>query len=350
MLKTFTNSLKIPVFQRLLVVVALLHLLLQLTVWLPNHWQRTDRNRDVPVYHLAALASAEGKPLYYPHPEVGPRVPYWEGYTAKHWYLYPPHFAASLVPLATTFEYQEFARLWHLPLLLAFWIYATCLSYLATGGTSFKNILIAGLLLALTPGSMRAMSLGNIDTIMYALFGLALVTKKPGIPLALSTVIKPYTVYFLALSSWRNGRRTWLPALATISAIFVFGVVTCGFDAYVEWFRYTMPVLSQGSFFLPNISLSFLLLRLACWLGWECPLGPLPFWIQTLFTFISIAAPTAAIWFTRKLQPKLQFALVTVIAVLFSPYCLITYLPLILAPLAISWRLVNSSRLESINL
>lgn len=344
----FIGLLKTPVFKRLLMAVALLHLLGQLTVWLPNHWQRTDLDRDVPVYHLAALASAEGKPLYYPHPGVGPRVPYWEGYTIKHWYLYPPHFAASLAPMATAFGYEEFARLWYLPLLLAFWIYSACLCHLATGQASLKNILIAGLILALTPGSMRAMSLGNIDPIMYALFGLALVTNRPGIPLALSTVIKPYTIYFLALSSWHNGRRTWLPALVVMSIVFTFGILTSGFEAYLDWFRYTLPALSQGSFFLPNISLSFLLLRLACWLGWECPIGPLPFWPQACFTVISIAAPAATIWLTRKLQDKLQFALVTVAAVFFSPYCLITYLPLALAPLAILWRRANSPTLASI--
>ena len=309
--------------------------------WFPRQWERTDIDRDIPLYYMAAKAVRENRPLYYDKPGLGPRE-FWSVFqqrypTHAYWYFYAPHFAVAISPLARL-SYVGFCRVWYLILFASFWLYAVCLCRLATGRLSLSGILIAGLLIGISPGTKYSMGLGNVDPLLYALFGLALAANRRGVPLALGMLIKPYFLYFLALAAYREGRKVYVPAVAVIIAALTSGILACGFHSYMDWARYALSPLSQGTFEPGNISLSFALLRLATFLGWQCPTGPLAPLPHAYLVIMAIAMPIVAIWITRRMDKLAQYSIVTISAVLFSPYCLLSYFPLLLAPGALLWR------------
>jgi hypothetical protein len=321
---------------------ALLHLLMQLMVFLPTHWGRTDVHRDVTYVYTAAERVRTGQPLYWPwadygphvHTEAGPPYPF-----DRH--PYPPPLATVLAP-ATTLPFATFARLWYVPLLLAFWVYAWCLARLALERADVWRVVIVGLILSLFPGTYRVLSLGQVDPILWALFGLAMVVPAlRGAAFAASAAVKLYAGWPLLFAVKREGRRVLLPAAAVFAAAFLVSGVTLGFDIFFTWTRYMLPVISQGTFNADNVSISFAGLRLARLLGWDYVPGPLPLAARMYLTVVGIAAPLAAGWLTRSARATVQYSLVGCAAVLFAPLCWSSYLPLLLVPMAVGvcvWR------------
>ena len=312
-------------------VVAVAHLATQLFVFLPNHWRRIDIYRDVTYLYSAAERVRTGEPLYWPWPEYGPHVHTDMGppYPFER-HPYPPALASILAP-ATALPFATFARLWYILLLGSFWVYAWCLARLAGGRADAWSVLIAGTLLALFPGTYRALSLGQIDPVLWALFGMALVTPAlRGAALATSAAVKLYAGWPLLFAMRREGRRVGLPALAVLAAGFLISGLTLGFQAFVTWATTMLPVVSQGTFNADNVSLSFAGLRLARTLGWDYAPGPLPPAARIYLTTVGIAAPLIVGWLTRRTRPALQYACVGCAAVVFAPLCWTSYLPLLL--------------------
>jgi hypothetical protein len=107
-----------------------------------------------------------------------------------------------------------------------------------------------------------------------------------------------------------------------------------------------LPVAGQGTFNPYNVSLSFLVLRIARWLGWEYVSGPLGAIPRLFLTIVGIAAPLIAGWLLRKKDERLRYAGVVCAAVFFAPLAWNFYTPLLIAPLALilGQRVWNPSR------
>jgi hypothetical protein len=322
-----------------LCIAALAQAALQLFVFLPSHLSRTDRDRDVTPLYEAAVRVRMGEPLYRPWPDYGPHVhtemgqPY-----SSELHLYPPFLAAALVPL-TVLPFTTFASLWYIPLLVAFWTYAWCLARLALPRATLIHVLVAGLFLMFFPGTYRALSLGQVDPILWALFGLALVVPRVrGAALALSAAVKIYAGWPLLFAVKREGRRVLLPA----AGVLVIGLVVTGFgpglSTFIDWVRYMFPVIGQGTFNADNVSLSMAGIRLARLLGWDYVPGPLPVGGRFYLMVTGILAPVAVGWLTRRLKSPLHYACIGSAAVIFGPICWTSYLPILLAPIAAACR------------
>lgn len=314
---------------------ALIHLAVQLLVFLPRHWQREDTQRDVNYIYTAAHRVHTGQPLYRPWPEYGPHVHTTMGppYTFDR-HPYPPFLATFLAPLAEL-PFTTFARLWYLPLLAAFWVYAWSLARLSLHRVDAWTVLIAGQVLTLFPGTYRALSLGQIDPILWALFGVALaVPALRGFGFATSAAVKLYAGWPLLFAIRREGKQVLLPAFAVFVVCYLVAGLTLGFDILFVWARTMLPVVSQGTFNADNVSISFAGLRLAREFGWEYVPGPLPGAARLYLTTVGIAAPLLTGWFTRKRSANVQYAFVGCAAILFAPLCWSSYLPLLLVAVA----------------
>lgn len=316
-----------PLWRNTFLVLAILHVVFQLGWWLPMHLTFKDDNRDLFVYHRAAQHAARGEKFYAPLENYGPdQVP--------GTFLYPPVFAAAILPLGHL-SLPDFARLWYCILLLFFWIYAATLAYIATGRLSVRGVLVAGLLSAMFPGTMQGMSLGNVQPIINALWGLAFAcgARAQGMALAAAALIKIHPLLSLLLA-WRHQKASRWPSIAVLLIGIVVGIGFFGWQAHLDWWRYVRPVVSQSTFFSSNISLGFLPLRL-----WEMAGGyhggPLPAWARLYLLIIGLGAPLWTLWLLRRAEPRLQTACVGCSAVIFAPLCWIYYWPMLLVPLAL---------------
>jgi hypothetical protein len=265
-------------------------------------------------------------------------------------YPYPPFFIATLAPLAKL-SVATFARIWYVVLYAGFFAYAASLARLATGRITPARVIVAAAVLAATPGAQLAIMVANVEPVLWALFGLALAFPLArGFGFMASAMVKLYGAWPLLVATSREGWRVVWGAGAAL----VLGVVVCvlvlGPGEFLggmrDWVRYMVPVVGQGTFMVDrvhggaNVSLSFAGLRLARSLGWEYQAGPLPEWARLYLTLVGLAAPLLCAWLTRGMESSvLRYGLVTIAAVLFAPLCWTTYLPLLLAPVAVAVRL-----------
>jgi hypothetical protein len=185
------------------------------------------------------------------------------------------------------------------------------------------------------------MTLGNIDPVLWALFGLALVSPRARGPLfALVSLVKVYTVWPLALASWHDRARIYLPAaLVLLAGILIGCLAPVGVRAWVDWIRYAAPTMpAQGTFSTDNVSLSFAGLRLARVLGWQYTIGPLPVGPRLYLAAMGLAAPLVTMRVVRRMEHTLQYAWITTATLLFAPLCWSCYLAVPLATVALSVR------------
>jgi hypothetical protein len=304
-----------------------LHLVFQLGWWLPIHLQFRNDNRDLFIYHQAAHSAVKGEKIYTPVPDYGPD-------SIPNTFLYPPPFAAAILPLGHL-SLPEFTRMWYWLLILCFWIYAASLAYLATGRVTAQGVLVAGLLSAIFPGTAQGMSLGNAQPLINALWGLALALgpRGRGLALAAAALIKIHPLLSLMVA-WKYEKASRWSSLCVLVPSVAAGFAIFGVQAHRDWWRFAQPVVSQASFVSSNVSLSFLPLRLwkACG-GYEG--GPLPSGARNYLMLVALAAPIVTLWLARHLEPRLQMAAVGCVAVLFAPLCWDYYLPMLLVPLAL---------------
>lgn len=302
-----------------------------LTGW--RIWQRTDHVRDVVVYWQAARHAGTDK-LY--------RVPKGFGHTLalKLPYLYAPPFAALLKPFGNA-SFLSFARGMLIVSMLAFWLFAYCLSHLA-GHPTLRGTLICGMILGIFPGVSEALALGQVDPILWALFGVGLITAYTPNWFLLAAIVKPF--YFWPALTQRY--HTWqiFQGFLLLAALFALGGMVCGWNTYAIWLREILPLVSQGTFASGNISLSFGALRLLQYAGiWHYTDGALPMFGHLWLTLASLCAPAIMWLLLRRQEPRLKAAAVMAAATLFAPICWITYLPVTLPLLVLLLRQFSPS-------
>lgn len=332
-----------------LVAVSALYLayLGELAYWL---WVNAARRDDMLRYYIIGNRALSGLPLYWPWPDYGPHI-MTPGHRYPHnRYPYPPFFIATLAPLAKL-PVATFARVWYVVLYAGFFAYAASLARLATGRITLGRLVVAAAVLAATPGAQLALMVANVEPVLWALFGLALAFSwARGFGFMASAMVKLYGAWPLLVATSREGWGVLRGAAVALGLGSLVCAVVLGPAVFVngllDWARYMVPVVGQGTFMVDrvhggaNVSLSFAGLRVARSFGWEYQPGPLPGWARLYLTLLGIGAPLLCAWLTRRIENSvLRYGLVTIAAVLFAPLCWTTYLPLLLAPLAVAVRL-----------
>ncbi len=324
-LDSFVNA---SLFKRSLLLIALLHLVAILGYSLPVRLERTDQNRDLIAYYLTIECIHNNEPLYLNLLDKGPHKP------TIPVYHYPP-VLSNILAMMPTMSFVTFARLWTLLLYVAFWVYATCLAKIATGRMTVSATLVAGLGLTLFPGTHVALSLGQIDPFLWALFGIALtVPAVKGAGLMAVTLIKPWAMWPL-LWSLRDSWRVIIGASIVAAGSLVLGLFVRGPDLFyaewMTWFRDVLPSLGQGSWSSGNWSISFGVLMVLKLLGlWDYSGGLLPLWARLWLLFCGVVIPILAGFLLRRKHMMLQLSVIGCSAVVFAPICWITYLPILL--------------------
>jgi hypothetical protein len=308
--------------------VAVFHLIAQLFYGLPRTLSRTDSDRDVLAYFLAKERIQNHESAYPPTVEM---VPY-EANTPI--YLYPPVFS-SLLSLFPSTSFIDFAEYWTLLVYAAFWVYAAVLTAVAVGRATFGSTLVTGLILGLFPGTQRALSLGQVDPLLWALFSMALVFPAMMGASAMGVSLVKLWGFWPLIIALREGRSTWLGALAMLAAGVGVGSLGMGcvefFTSGWYWLTRVLPSLSQGSWDTDNWSLSFSLLRVLHVVGvWDYASGMLPWWARLWLMVSSVAAPIIAILLLRRRILVVRFSAVASATILFAPICWTSYLPLLL--------------------
>jgi hypothetical protein len=303
---------------------------------------REDFSDFLPIYlHAERIRASE--PLYWAWPDYGPHVltAAQPEYPAERM-PYPPFLSAALsyvsgVGLGPT------AVLWHTLVFSSVFVYGWCLARLA-GRSDMIAVGFSVAVVLSMPHTFAALSYGNVEPILWAMFGLALLSPKArGAGFSAITMIKLYGAWPLLFALHREFRRIVTSASIMIAVGAGLAALALGsigvMEGFKDWVRYMLPVVGQGTFHPSNVSISFATVRVSLLLGlWEYTPGPLPIPARVYLSVVAIAVPVTVGWWARRLQPPMQYSLVTCAAVLFSPLCWATYLPLLLAPAAIGLR------------
>lgn len=325
--------------------------LLAQIAWLWIHWSDPlATSVDSSQLIVMARRLTAGMDVYRAWPEYGPHFMTVGGPP------FPPDrspylpFLPALLTYVSEIPLISWARLMWCAGMISFWGYAAALARLA-GRRGWQATLGWGSALMLTPGAWRAVAIGNIDPILWAVVGLAFLYSTALAPgLTLAAMVKVYPVWPLLAAVLREPRKTARPAIVTLVAATGAAAIAVGpLDLARHlgaWLVHVPPVMSQGSFLPWNFSLSFLPLRLLASLElWDYTPGPLPEVARAYLAIVGVAAPVATAWLTRKWEPTLQYGSVLAAAVLFAPLGWATYLPLVLAPVAV---VMNSKRIGAV--
>ena len=318
---------------RVVILVSIFHAVAMFVYSYPSRMARTDTERDLVAYYLLVERMNSGHDIYAGVYERGP-------HSAKYAvYQYPP-VLSSVLHLLPEMSFETFARLWTTMLYLCFWIYAACLAKITFRHFTFVGLMIVGLFLTLFPGTHMALSLGQIDPLLWALMGISLISTsaRSGV-LVLISLIKPWALFPL-LFVLHEERRSFVTASMVAGFFLLLGVFTRGLNVYFNewsfWFAYILPSLGQGSWSADNWSVSFVLLRILDLFSFFGDRdGVLPLWARIWLLFCGVAVPLIVGFYMLKKNIMLKIAVVGSCAVVLSPLCWITYLPAILTVMAL---------------
>ena len=314
---------------RVLVGLGVFHFVAQLFVWFPMEWARTDHFRDIAVYYDAIQRFAHGGNAYLPWPDYGVQM-------TPSRFFYSPVFLLLTRPLAGL-DYQTFSHVWLCLVFAAFWVYCACLGRLTANRWDWKTTLLYGLVIDTLMEGYTALCLGQFETWMWMLFGLALVSKRSRAGwLAWAALVKIHPVWSLCLALTQD-KRAWKSALLFALPVVAASWILAGTRTWLQWWPATQPVASQGTFHFGNWSWSFFVLRLAWCAGLLKASGALPVWAKMWLAGCAVGAPIGMAYLARKLSPELRLALVACAGVLCAPLCWGFYYPLLLLPFAV-WR------------
>jgi hypothetical protein len=320
--------------------LAIFHLAMQLIVVMPRNLAVTNPEENIAVYYKAAVNAHNRRPIYRKQPNYGP------DHEIEAVYLYAPPFAAIISPFAAL-SFVRFVQLWYCVMFAASWVFAWCLARLYFDDRiDIRKVLIWGLILDLFPGGYAAFSIGQIEPLLWALFGLGVVAIARPTLWALCTFVKPFYMWPLfaeiADAARENGikvlLRSFFPAIIIAAALILCGGIICGWNSYVVWVRDVLPTLSQGNFNSSNVSFSMAALRAARFIGWQYSGGPLPTLPHLWLTAASIGAPLLTWFLLRRYSIQLKSAALVIVAILFAPVCWTYYLPLALPLIALVFR------------
>lgn len=152
------------------------------------------------------------------------------------------------------------------------------------------------------------------------------------------SIIKPWGVWPLAWLAEKN-YSVFIGAGVALGGSLLIGTLAMGagafFEACLQWFVHVLPSISQGAWSPDNRSLSFWCLRMARHLGLLVYNGGnLPHWAQNWLLVCGIIGPCLTGLYFRNSSRDLQLSAIACSAILFSPICWTTYLPIVLTLIA----------------
>lgn len=301
-------------FWRLLPLVGLAVLAVQIAIWIPAMLAHAPNPVDtVDICWRAAVRLARGGSAY----ELCPRP----GTEILTCFLYPPPFAVLLRPLGRLDE-ATFTAVACAFALGGFWLYASGLARLATGRAHPAAALVAGAILALTPGARYVFVDGGVDLAVWGLVSWALAVEAALPLLVLVAALKLWPIVPLAVLLARRPRRlVGAGAAALVIAAVTLGVL--GVRAFADWVHLAGPTLAAGSLGPANVSLFMLPARLGF---------PLP---RAAASIAPIAAGALVAVACRRQPARLQAVIAGVAALLCGPICWWRYAPVLLMPAAL---------------
>jgi len=326
MVACYTMINKSWLLSRTVLCASFLQIVLQVTWWLPHQWNRIDADRDVFVYYNAANDALHGNPLYN-------FAQIQDAFNRTPSYLYLPQFAAITSPLGYL-RYIDFSRMFYIAELAAFWVFSYTLACLARDRPTFRDVATWGLILGITPKVYFVMGIANVDPMLWAFLGMALISTGRGAWLCVLAQIKVFYAVPLLLSILREGKQIAVPAAIAAIVGFSIGVSVCGVHSYVDW-QYAAKSATQGRFLTANVSISFAVLRIARDLGWHRADGPLPMLAKIYLDLAGIVGTSATAYLARKLENRSYYVVCTLGALLFGPFCWDFYLVIAIILLAL---------------
>lgn len=307
----------------LLTVLMLANVALQAGLLFPLCWARYFPMADADVYAVAARNVVRGIGLYPLTPHGGLITP-----GGGHLYfLYPPSAGALFAPLGY-FSQDAIVRVFFILGFLFFWFYAGILAYLINGKLTTRGVMGASLALMIMPGSYFNLMSGQIEPLLWSMFGLAIIGVARGGLLSASCLIKPFAIWPLALAAFREPKRV-LPSAIIVGLVgWALGALVCGVKSYSTWMSYTPDHMYPLIFHHTNVSFTILLLRL---LGYTS----LPVWGRKYLMAMFFVMPAIMAFVMRRRPLAAQYAWVGCAAIIFVPFLHDYYAPILLAPIAV---------------
>lgn len=283
----------------------------QVALWLPLHFARTDTAAmDFAAYYRAVDHFLHFEPVY----------------SAD--YLYPPPFVAVLAPLGAL-SAMGFQRVWYSLVLAGFWVYAWGLARLAFRRPGPEHVLGVAVVAFFTPGMWTTLGFGNADIFVWALVAWG-IAEGTATPMLVATTAKVYPACATLLMAWRVRRLSEL--FVGVAWVFAFTVLAAGFDTIDEWLRHGAMPLTPLLFTRGNVSLSTAMLRLLSWYDPNAPAA------RFVLHTVSGGIITVAAWATFRWPWRLQTALLVVVGAWAAPICWWYRFPAVLLVVAALWR------------
>jgi hypothetical protein len=302
-----------PPVRRVLAVCGAVLLLAHLVYWLPGHATRNTDGLDEPGLYEAGSRVLRHAPLYEGAAEAF--------YSSRAPYIYPPPLAVVVAPLAAL-PARAFQGVWYALVLAGFWAYAAGLVRLVGARVSVANVLGAGFLLQLVPGTAVSMSFGNADVIVWALCAWSLVpplkNRFASGGAALAGVAGALKV-FPGWSLLAKPRRDMAVGVGVAVAVCLATLAVVPVSDWIAWVRLMGQVGARGMSWHTNVSLPALL-------GVH-GLAPM------------IVAVAAGIALRGRVAPEFGGGLLMALGLWLSPICWWHYLPVLLMPAASAVRL-----------
>lgn len=311
---------------KIFAVIILGHLIINLGYLLPKCLSGYFICTDAHTYAYAAQNAWRGIGVYPLFPGGDLLTP--QGQALP--FLYSPFFVALVRPLGAM-SLDNIVRVFHLLSFMSFWAYAAILAWIVNRRLTWRGVLGAGYLCILMPGMYFNLLSGQIETFLLVLFSLAMIGWAPGILLALSALIKPFSLWPLFIWALREPRRILVPAGITFFIGGAFGASVYGLFGYQQWLAYVPKRMSELLFGNLNPSLALLPLR---WLGFT----KLPSWGNFFLLGMFLLVPGVVAWVMRKRPVAIQASWTAATALLFVPFSHYYYLPAFLVPMALEVR------------
>lgn len=311
---------------------------------LPIFMPGTPRADDFQDYKFAAQQIATGGDPYANF--IRTRVP-WD-WSLNSGYIYPPAFAATLVPL-TWISNDLAVRLWLLVIELAV-VVSLLIIYRSIGPPSRAELLaLVAVLVTFFPLINSAMT-GTMNALILLLLAGAWAAWRSrrdvpsGVMTAVAAVFKLFPLALVPYLAWRRHWKLLAAMMLTGGAGILAGLLVTGLDHNLYYYREILPHISSGTGFRENQSIAGVTARLCAPATAEN--GGDAGWCGRLLDWPLVLALLAAVLIVanRATRSGLEFALAIAALPLISTVTWSFHLVILILPIALLIRGVFTSK------
>ncbi len=228
-------------------------------------YNRRHRFGDFTSYYVAGatLLEGEGRPLYYTdrpaevlskaeRPTAWTETAARRGVTQANYFLYPPHFAAAMVPLAAL-PYDLARDAWAAAALACLVAAVAIWRRMHRGSLTPAETALAVVLPALSWPIMYTFGQGQTNLLVLVMLVVALAALRSGrdtaagLLVGAAAAVRLTPAFLLLWLAWRRRWRALAAGLALLGACAAGGVAAAGWEPTARFVRGMMPMLSGGS-------------------------------------------------------------------------------------------------------